>query len=51
MSISLNPYQIYILRRDWMITHNTMEYHEHWRKRMVIYNKLARLIKKRSVIG
>lgn len=47
---SLNAYQIYILRRDWAITHNTWEFYKHWRKRMDIYNKLAKLIKKRSVV-
>lgn len=51
MSTSLNPYQTYILRRNWAITHNTWEFYEHWHKRMVIYNKLANLVKKRTVIN
>ena len=51
MLTNLNPYLVYILKRDWTITHNTWEFYEHWKRRMIIYNKLARLVKKRSVIG
>ena len=50
MLTNLNPYLVYILKRDWTITHNTWEFYEHWQKRMLIYNKLANLVKKRSVI-
>ena len=45
-----NPYILYVLRRDWWITHHSMEFYGHWKQRMNIYNKLANMIKKRSVI-